>query len=139
VAESYVLDTHPLIFYATDQRKQLGRKARAAFDAFERGEGFFYVPAPVVLETALLLRKGVIAVPTTLAAWWADLEATGTIIHEPLTRDDVLDGYALQWGHEDPFDRSIVAIARRLERPLLTRDGAITEWAEATGGVEVAW
>jgi PIN domain nuclease of toxin-antitoxin system len=139
VAEAYVLDTHPLIFYATDQRKQLGKTARAAFDAFERGAGSFYVPAPVVLETALLQRKGVITVRTTLAAWWDDLEAAGSIAHEPLTRDDVLDAHSLQWEHVDHLDRSIVAVARRLGVPLLTRDRAITDWAEATGGVEVAW
>lgn len=139
MAEAYVLDTHPLIFYATDQRRKLGRRARAAFDAFERGEGFFYVPAPVVLETAMLHRKRVIAVPTTLAAWWEALEAVGTILHEPLTRDDVLEAHALPWEHVDPFDRCIVAIARRLELPLLTRDRAITEWAERSGGVEIAW
>ena len=48
-------------------------------------------------------------------------------------------GDAFLTAHRDLFDRLIVACARRVDLPLLTRDSAITAWAEETGGVEVAW
>jgi PIN domain nuclease of toxin-antitoxin system len=48
---------------------------------------------------------------------------------------DVFAAYELDWQHSDPYDRLIVATARRLELPLITGDQAITDW----GGVEVCW
>ncbi len=138
MVEGYVLDTHPLLFYAADELKKLGRKGRAAFEGLERGESFLYVPAPVVFETWLLALNGTIELQTTLAAWWEGLGAAG-LHHLDLNRDEILHAAALDWAHRDPFDRLIVATARRMDLPLLTKDRAIVDWAEETGGVEIAW
>jgi PIN domain nuclease of toxin-antitoxin system len=96
------------------------------------------VPAPVVFETWLLALNGTIELQTTLAAWWEGLGAAG-LHHLDLSRDDILHAAALDWAHHDPFDRLIVATARRMDLPLLTKDRAIVDWAEETGGVEIAW
>ncbi|MCI0672329.1 MAG: PIN domain-containing protein [Myxococcaceae bacterium] len=138
MVEGYVVDTHPLLFYAGNDLKRLSKRARAAFEAAESGEGFLYVPAPVVLETWLLALNGTIRLQTTLAAWWEDLAASG---FHPLdmTRDDILDAAALRWSHRDIFDRLIVATAQRMDLPLLTKDHAITEWAGVSGAIEVVW
>ncbi len=138
MADGYVLDTHPLLYYAADDLKKLGRKGRAVFEGLERGESFLYVPAPVVFETWLLSLNGTIQLQTTLSAWWEDLASAG-LHHLDLTRDDILHAAALDWEHRDPFDRLIVAAARRMDLPLLTKDHVIVEWAEETGGVEVVW
>jgi PIN domain nuclease of toxin-antitoxin system len=131
---AYVLDTHPLVFYAARKLSKLGRKARNAFEEFERGEACLYVPAPVVIETWQLALNGTIMLSTSLDAWWAEIQVD-ELVQIDLTAEDVLRGASLDWEHDDLFDRLIVATALRLDCPLLTRDGAITEWA----GVETVW
>jgi hypothetical protein len=81
--------THPLVFYAANAVKRLGRKARHAFEAFEAGKATLYVPAPVVLETWMLARAGKLKLRTTLGAWWRDLESAG-LVYEPLDGSDVI-------------------------------------------------
>jgi PIN domain nuclease of toxin-antitoxin system len=39
--------------------------------------------------------------------------------------DDAITAGSLDWGHRDPFDRMLVAQARRLDLSLLSRDSAI--------------
>lgn len=134
----YVADTHALIFYAAGEEKKLGREAREAFRALREGDGFIYVPAPVVMETWLLSRTGILRLKTSINAWWEDLEDAG-FIHEVMTHDDILYAAGLDWGHQDMWDRIIVATARRLDVPLLTRDQEITDFAEKTRHIEVRW
>ena len=134
MTNSFVTDTHPLVFHAADAPQRLGTKARKVFDAFEAGEVTLYVPAPVVLETWMLARGGKVRIKTSFAAWWRDLETAG-LIHEQLTFAEVIAASELDWSHRDLFDRLIVATARRLKLPLITGDDAITEW----GGVQVSW
>jgi len=131
---AYVLDTHPLLFYAARKLAKLGRKARNAFEEFERGEACLYVPAPVVIETWRLTLNGTIVLSTSLDTWWAEIQVD-ELVQIDLTAEDVLRAASLDWEHKDLFDRLIVATALRLDCPLLTRDGAITGW----GGVETVW
>ncbi|WP_158623957.1 type II toxin-antitoxin system VapC family toxin [Corallococcus llansteffanensis] len=138
MSEGYVLDTNALLFYAGDQLQKLGPRAKRAFAAFEQGRGYLVVPAPVVMETWLLSMGGKLRFPTTLDAWWADI-AFPELLHEPMSEADVREAARLDWEHRDHFDRLIVAATRRLGLPLLTRDSAITDWAQDTGGIEVAW
>jgi PIN domain nuclease of toxin-antitoxin system len=138
LSEGYVLDTNALLFYAGNQLQKLGPMAKRAFSAFEQGRGYLVVPAPVVLETWLLAQGGKLRFPTTLDAWWSDIECP-ELVHDAMSEGDVREAARLDWEHRDHFDRLIVAAARRLNLPLLTRDRAITDWAQDTGGIEVAW
>ena len=132
--DSFVLDTHPLVLFAAGASGRLGKKARAAFDAFEAERATLYVPAPVVFETWLLARGGKITLKTTLGAWWQTLERAG-LQHVPMESLDVIAASELDWQHRDVFDRLIVATAQRLEVPLITGDAEITDW----GRVDVHW
>lgn len=129
-----VLDTHPLIWYAAGADKKLGAAGRKAFRAYERGEGAFYVPAPVVIETWFLSLDGTIQVEGSIAGWWQRI-ASPSLHHVDLSHEDILEAARLDWAHDDPFDRLIVAMARRLECPLLTKDATI----RAYPGVETVW
>ena len=130
----FLTDTHPLIFWATDKPKRLGRRARSAFAAMEAGRAAIYVPAMVSLEVALLARAGVIRAETGLAEWWRSVESQYLLMVEN-THDDVLNAFGLAWDHVDHFDRLIVQTTLRMGVPLITADHAITEW----GGVDVIW
>jgi PIN domain nuclease of toxin-antitoxin system len=130
----YALDTHPLVFYAADQMGKLGKAARQVFEAFEAGRVSLFVPAPVLLEVWMLVKGGRIQMETSLDAWWKRISAP-QLFSVDLSGEDVLRAASLRWHHGDLFDRLIVAIALRLDCPLLTRDAAITDW----GGVDVVW
>jgi PIN domain nuclease of toxin-antitoxin system len=132
--DSFVVDTHPLVLFAAGAGRRLGRKARAAFEAFEAERATLYIPAPVVLESWLLARGGKIKLKTTLRAWWDTLERAG-LQHVPMESLDVIAASELDWQHHDVFDRLIVATAQRLELPLITGDAEITDW----GRVDVHW
>ena len=134
VTSLLVLDTHPLLWYAAGAEKKLGAEGRKAFRAYERGEAAFYVPAPVVIETWFLSMNGTIKLEGSIAGWWQRI-ASPTLHHVDLSHEDVLEAARLDWEHQDPFDRLIVAIARRLECPLLTKDSVITSY----DGVETLW
>lgn len=124
--DSFVIDTHALIWFAADVPKKLGRRARAALAAHERGAAVLHVPAPVVLETWFLARAGRIRLNTSLSRWWEQI-AGPTLILEPMTAEDVLTAARLDWSHPDVYDRLIVAAALRLGLPLITADSAIEE------------
>ncbi len=132
--DCFVTDTHPLVHYAADALSKLGPNARAAFEGFEAGKVALYVPAPVVLETWLLARGGKLKLRTSLGSWWRQLESAG-LVHVPLEAADIVSATELEWSHGDIFDRTIVAIAMRIGLPLITADGAITDW----GRIDVHW
>ena len=46
----------------------------------------------------------------------------------PIDTDILLDAATLDWSHRDPFDRIVVATARRLEAKVVTTDRAILAW-----------
>lgn len=131
---AFVLDTNALLHYASGNPKKLGRATRRAFDRYERGEATLYVPAVVVIETWMLARRGTIQLKGTLEGWWRSVSSPG-LVQVELTAEDVWVAAGLDWDHPDLFDRLIVASALRLDCPLLTKDGEITDW----GGVETAW
>lgn len=134
MAEVIALDTHALIFWATNQMKKFGRDGRGLIEAFESGRVRFVVPAPVVLETWFLERGGHIQVPVTFGAWWDSLLDAG-LEEISMTAGDVQAASRLNWKHDDPFDRLIAAMALRAHAPLMTRDEALVAW----GGLPTVW
>jgi PIN domain nuclease of toxin-antitoxin system len=106
------------------------RRLNAAADA-----GTLYVAAITPWEIAMLARGGKIRIGEPLAGWLdGALSSTGTGIAalEPAIAVDAVD---LPWTHRDPADRLIVATARHRNALLVTRDGAILEYAEASKAV----
>src|SRR4051812_7621169 len=120
MTDLFVVDTHPLLFYAGDQLRKLGRKARQVFDHFEQGRATLFVPAPVVLETWLLARNGTIELETSLQSWWRRVSRPG-LVQIDLSAEDIFAAERLDWRHRDFFDRLVVATARRLDCALVTK------------------
>jgi PIN domain nuclease of toxin-antitoxin system len=128
-----VADTHALVFHASGSSK-LGRTAAALFDRVENGSAVIYVPAAVLWECGLLVRAGRLALRRSVSAFAADLFSNLGFHPVPITIGHVLAADGLPFTR-DPFDALIVAVARDLELPLLTRDGRIEE----SGLVETIW
>jgi len=133
VAEAAVADTHALIFHAAGGGR-LGPKARAHFDACERGQAIVYVPVVVMWEVSLLARAVRINLHRSLSAFCEDLFSNPAYQPLPLTPEQVLLADELRFTR-DPFDQLIVAVARDLRLPLITRDNVIRE----SGVVKVIW
>lgn len=133
MAEAAVTDTHALIFHAAGAAK-LGNKARAHFDACERREAIVYVPATVMWEISLLARAVRINLHRPLRAFFEDLFSNPAFQPLDTTATLVMLADELRFTR-DPFDALIVATARDLQLPLITRDTAIRE----SGAVRIIW
>lgn len=130
----YVTDTHPLIWYAANEKAKLSKKVLRVFEKAWANQAFIYVPAPVLWEIALLIKAGQIRLPQPFAQWAAALDI------QPGFGVALLDAAVLEASlnvriNDDPFDEVIVATALTLNLPLITKDVAITD----SQVVEVIW
>jgi PIN domain nuclease of toxin-antitoxin system len=128
-----VTDTHALLFHASASRA-LGRKAAAHFEACERQQALIYVPMAVIWEISLLARASRINLRRSVQAFCGDLFSNPAYHPYDLTSEQVDLADELRFTR-DPFDALIVAAARTLALPLLTRDADI----RASGAVRVIW
>jgi len=128
-----VSDTHALLFHAAASRA-LGRRAAAHFDACEGQQALVYVPAAVIWEISLLARASRINLRRPVRAFFDDLFSNPAYHPFDLTPEQVYVADELRFTR-DPFDALIVAAARALVLPLLTRDAEI----RASGAVRVIW
>jgi len=130
--EAAVTDTHALLYHAAG--RGLGPKAAAVFQAAEARRAVIYVPIAVIWEVTLLARAGKINLRRTPRVFFVDLFTNVAYQPYDLTREQVFEADELRFTR-DPFDGLIVAAARALELPLLTRDTAIV----ASQAVTVMW
>lgn len=120
-----VCDTHALLYHAGSDRR-IGRRAAALFAACEAREAIIYVPVAVLWEIGLLARRGRIDLGRTLAGFADDLFSNPAYHPLDLGVEQVLIADEHR-PNNDPFDALIVAAARLLDLPLITRDGEITQ------------
>ena len=128
-----VTDTHALLYHASSSPR-LGKRAAAHFAACERREAILYVPAAVIWEVALLARGARVNLRRAPRGFFGDLFSNPAYQPYDLTAGQVFDADDLRI-NRDPFDALIVAAARDLGLPLLTRDSDIA----ASGAVKVLW
>jgi PIN domain nuclease of toxin-antitoxin system len=130
VAE-YVLDTHACIFALVSPAK-LGRRARQALERAELERKAVFIPVAVSAEVVLLheLGRTDLGLPSLRAA--CESSASWRIL--PLDLEQI-DEFASLASIRDPFDRLIVAAARRLRAKLVSRDARIQQ----SGLVETIW
>ena len=128
-----VTDTHPLVFHASGPGR-LGARAARLFERCEAREAIVYVPAAVIWECSLLVRARRIDLRRSVRAFFDDLFSNPA--YQPLdaTVDQVFTADDLPLTH-DPFDALIVAAARSLDLPLITRDAVIRE----SGTIATVW
>jgi PIN domain nuclease of toxin-antitoxin system len=133
VADAAVADTHALVFHAAGGGR-LGPKARQHFDACERRQAILYVPVAVMWEISLLARAVRISLRRPLGEFFDDLFSNPAYQPIDTTPAQVLLADELRFTR-DPFDALIVATARDLRLPLVTRDAQIRE----SGAVRAIW
>ena len=128
----YVTDTHPLVWYATNQHAKLTRKVIRIFDQASRGQVLIYVPAVVCWEISFLIKSGRIRLKQPFDQWAGALVAMRGFDLASLELD-IAEAHSLTF--DDPFDAAIVATARLKDLPLITKDETISD----SGMVDVEW
>lgn len=127
-AEVIVLDTHVLLWAATDDRK-LGRKTRAMIDRYWRS-GRVAVSAITFWEAALLLVRRRIGLPSPVSEWRIQLLSAG-VTELPVDGVIAIRSLDLAGMSEDPADRFIAATAINHGAALITADEGLLRWNHA--------
>ncbi len=116
-----VLDTHTLVWWVTGD-PLLSRAAKSAIDKTKR-RGEIIVSSMSAWEIALLVERDRLVLTMDVSSWLATVEQIEQVRFlsvdvESATKSVSLPGQF----HKDPADRMIVATARKLAVPLVTKD-----------------
>lgn len=130
----YVTDTHPLIWYTAGKHSRLSRRVLQIFDAAFAERALVVIPSPVLWEISLLAQHGHIKLREPFDQWTAALISRRGLDVAALGVDVINEAHGLAF-NGDPFDRAIVATARMMDLPLITKDTAIV----SANIVDTAW
>ena len=128
-----LLDTNAII--RAQLNRDLGADARAAIQAAQE-DGEILVSVVSAWEIGLLARNrqsptGRLFQPDA-ATWFDNVIAAPGVRIAPMTHQIAMAAWTLPDPiHGDPADRLMIAIARELDVPLITRDRAILDYAAA--------
>jgi PIN domain nuclease of toxin-antitoxin system len=114
-----VLDTHAVLWWTLEPTR-LGRGAREAIAEADR----IGIPTIAFWETALLVRKGKLALQLSVGEWADRLLAIPRVEALPLTTKIALRADSLVM-HADPADRFIAATALEESSRLVTKDALL--------------
>jgi PIN domain nuclease of toxin-antitoxin system len=124
-----VMDSHVLLWSTLDQAR-LSRTAERWVGRMEREGG---VASSISFwEIGIKVKEKKLSLPLTLSEYWSRLGRLGWLELRPVDAATWLANLELEWDHPDPADRTIVATARTLGLPLLSKDVVIQAFYEQT-------
>jgi PIN domain nuclease of toxin-antitoxin system len=118
-----VLDTSAVILWLNGAAG-LSQSAVAAIDAAEKR----VISAVSIWEIALKVKQGRLRMRISLDQLIDRLGQVDRVETVSVDAQAWLDSVLLDWGHRDPADRVIVALARHLDCPLVTSDRVIAQF-----------
>jgi PIN domain nuclease of toxin-antitoxin system len=122
----YVADTHPLVFWSSNRKRRLGRRARRIFQETEQGKHSIIVPIVVLEEINRLVERKLVRLEVPFRRWAEELERSPNFQVQAYTLEVLLESASVG-AIRDPADRAIVATARHLRCPLITADEIIQD------------
>jgi PIN domain nuclease of toxin-antitoxin system len=122
-----VLDTSALLYWTLDPA-QLSSKAKRAIEQAER----ILVSSISVWEIALKVKHNKLVIPLPIKDYADQLQKLEGLEILSVDIQTWLDNLELPWEHRDPADRTIVALAKRLDCPLVTSDRVIADYYPET-------
>jgi PIN domain nuclease of toxin-antitoxin system len=122
----YVTDTHPLVFWSSNRKARLGKRARRVLQETEQGKHSIIVPIVALEEINRLIERNLVRLDVPFRRWAQELERSPNFQVQPYTLEVLLESVSLV-AIRDPADRAIVATARHLRCPLITADGTIQD------------
>jgi PIN domain nuclease of toxin-antitoxin system len=126
-----VLDTHALVWWVNGD-ESLSKKAKAAIERELEG-GQIIVSAISAWEIAMLVEREKLVLSMDVGSWLAAVAEIEAVRFIPLDVEVAVKSVALPGEfHKDPADRMIVATARKLSAPLVTKDEKILAYAHVS-------
>ncbi len=122
-----VLDTSVLLFWTLDHTK-LTSKARRAIQQADQ----VIVSSISIWEIALKIKRHKLAIPVSMPDYVERLQHLQKLEIRAVNVQTWLDNIDLPWEHKDPADRTVVALANRLDCPLVTSDHVISDYYSKT-------
>ena len=122
----YVTDTHVLVFWSSNRKRRLGRRARRIFQETEQGKHSIIVPIVVLEEINRLVERKLVRLEVPFRRWAEELERSPNFQVQAYTLEVLLESASVG-AIRDPADRAIVATARHLRCPLITADEIIQD------------
>jgi PIN domain nuclease of toxin-antitoxin system len=122
-----VLDTSALLYWTLDP-KQLSSNAKNAIEQAER----ILVSSISVWEIALKVKFKKLIIPMPINEYVGQIQLLEGIEFLSVDIQTWLDNLDLPWEHRDPADRTIVALAKRFDCPLVTSDRVIAGYYPVT-------
>ncbi len=120
-----VLDTNAWLAW-TSWPSRLSPKAARVITDEEIAKGLIIVSAISVWEIGVKTALGKLVLDRDVRAWIRFASTYSNVVMMPIDPMDALESTVLPGDfHKDPADRMIIALARRLECPLITSDHAI--------------
>lgn len=125
---SLLLDTHYWLWLQAGELARIGTEASASIVRAAAHESLL-LSVISVREVGMLESKGRIALRQPIQAWVDEALLTPGLQLVPLTPEIAVESTRLPGEfHADPADRILVATARLLGVPLLTRDSRIRDY-----------
>lgn len=116
-----VLDTHTLVWWVTGD-PLLSKAAKSAIDRTKR-RGEIIVSSMSAWEIALLVERDRLVLTMDVDSWLATVGEIEQVRFLPVDVEIATKSVSLPGQfHKDPADRMIVATARKLAVPLVTKD-----------------
>jgi PIN domain nuclease of toxin-antitoxin system len=124
-----LLDTHVAIWLA--ERRALTDLARRSIDEAMQSEALLFSSASA-WEIGILIKKGRVTLTLPAVDWIEHLATLPGIRFISLDARMAVEATCLpEPFHDDPADRFLLATARRLNVPIVTRDARILTYAQA--------
>lgn len=127
-----LLDTHTWLWHTLGEAKRVGAKARRQIDrAASRGTVVLSVIS--IFEVAALAASGRVRFATSAETWMRQAIDAGRLEVAELTSGIAIEAGNIPSGAlPDPMDRLLVATARDLDVPMVTRDARILEYVRTS-------
>lgn len=120
-----VLDTHALLWWSLDPER-LSPTARDVCRSMEKSGG--YISSISIWEIGIKVKRGKLEIGTTLTDYVNRLQLLDCLSIVPVDAVIWVENITLPWEHRDPADRTIVATAKSLGLPILTKDAIIASF-----------
>lgn len=123
-----VVDTHTLVWWVHGD-DALSKKAKAAITR-ELDGGQIVVSAITAWEIAMLVEREKLVLSMDVGSWLATVAEIDAVHFMPVDNEIAVKSVELPGSfHKDPADRMIVATARKLAVPLVSKDEKIRAYA----------
>lgn len=120
----YLLDTHVFLWWITDNPK-LSENARSLIGNINND---LFLSVASIWEMVIKSRTGKMTLPENLEHFIRDELKTNDIIILDISVDHSFEIYYLPELHKDPFDRMLIAQARKENLTILTSDFTVKQY-----------